>query len=148
MTILKLGQHFAESRLIEYPDPELFRLLQFAACLFTRQDIAGFLADAAAHFSTAGANQLRNFIAGLTERTRNHPCRAFESGRGAFDFWFRVEAQSRLPELLYDRAVVRFAKEFVDAAADDLPDVGDLLQLFHGTGGDRVEIRKMIRQRS
>src|SRR4051812_37889154 len=143
MTILKLGEHLPKFGFIENPYSELFRLFQFAARFVASQDVARLFAHAAAHFSAASANQFGDFIARLTERAGDDPGRVFKSRRRAFDFWFRVEAQTRLPQFLDDREVVRLAKKFVDAAPDDFPDIGDLLQFLHRTRGDRVKIWKM-----
>src|SRR5947207_11415426 len=140
-------QHFPELRLIQNADAELLRLLELAAGFLSRQDVARFFAHAAADLSAAGADQFGNFVARLAQRAGSDPRRVFKSGRGAHDFWFGFKTQSGLPQFLDDCLVVRFAKEFMNAATDDFAHVGDLLQFFYGTGRDRVEVREVVRQR-
>ena len=57
----------------QHSDAELFRFLQFAPGLFAGEHEARFLAHAAADFSAARDNHLRDLFARLAERAGDHP---------------------------------------------------------------------------
>ena len=70
--------HSTKFFFVDYLDPELFCLVELAPRFFPGQEIACFLAHAAAHFSTAADNHFRDFVARLTQCPGDNPRRLSE----------------------------------------------------------------------
>src|SRR4051812_25967844 len=143
-----LVEEFSEFVLGQYADTELSGFLELGPGFIAGNEIAGFFAHTAAHFSTSCDDHLRDFITWLSECASDYPDRSGDGGIArplAVVVTDQVDAGNAQP--LDQLSIYRLVEKLMNARADDFSHVRNALQFFDGCVHQRVDIRKVHRQR-
>src|ERR1700736_2056255 len=123
-----LQQHLSKRRFIDNAHAELFRLLELAPGCVTRQHVVRFFAHAPADLSASLDNHLCDFLARLTQRASDNPCRSGKRRTGrlrAPRLDLRTDAEFLEP--LDNFSVLFLLKKLMDASRHNLAHIRDPL---------------------